>query len=225
MAFRDEEGAITCNLIDGKNRIIEWELSTRSIKILIGDNKLRIEVCAYLGMGEEENAKSERLEGEAIKITPASGVHKAEEFCYRGKPFIFKPEDVMQLMTIVPEKKDHLPFKNHFCRGRQVDFKNHYKFCRRRAKQEVNYSAIKGLVSNQPRFYWGKIEPEDEPGSENEVKILVIKKVPGLSALSEGCGSSLDGIYYRKNRILTVEFTAFQYRAEQNSNKKMGNGY
>jgi hypothetical protein len=80
MAFRDEEGAITCNLIDGKSGITERELSTRSIKILIGDHMLRSEICAYLGIGKKENAKGERLEGEAIKITPGSGLHKAEEF-------------------------------------------------------------------------------------------------------------------------------------------------
>jgi len=65
MFFRDERGATICNLIDGKSHVVEQELFTSNIQNLIGDEKFRSEICAYLGVEENEIIKGEQTEREA----------------------------------------------------------------------------------------------------------------------------------------------------------------
>jgi hypothetical protein len=134
MSFQDREGAIICNRIDRKIDVVERKLSTGSIKILIGVEKLRSAICACHGVKENENRKNEKTEGGGIKITPISELHKGEEFLIKGNPPRFKRADGMQLIMTDPKKDKHYLFKNHFCWGKQVDFKNHYEFCKRTGK-------------------------------------------------------------------------------------------
>ncbi|MDR1255536.1 MAG: hypothetical protein LBJ94_01230, partial [Puniceicoccales bacterium] len=190
-------GKIVCSLIDGKCEIIGEITASGSFKIEnlieLEHQKLRDEICEFLGIGEKDSIKAEVMPDKRVKIIPLTGLKKDQEFFLTpGDPPIFtRVSDDMQLMLSDEGDKYQL-FKNHFCWAKREGDTIHYTFYERTGEQKVAYRGIK--KDGNVTFYRG-----DSTDLESEVKFLDIKSIPGLRALAgSNATENLDVIMYKQ---------------------------
>ncbi|MDE6432500.1 MAG: DUF3638 domain-containing protein, partial [Opitutales bacterium] len=218
-SFIIRDTSVICNLINGTSDVVKQNKNVgTTIYTLIGEDKnLRNEICAYLGIGENEALDVSEVSENKFRIKTLSGPHSKENFYIApgkdakngGISRIFMREDGMQL-TSLPDAKFHL-FKRYFCFVASVpDSSSRYEFLERTGGQDVAYSALlrggkltfyKGLENN----FTNKIIDRSK-----EVQFADFKSIPILKDLAgDNPRNDLEAIIYQENGTHVIEIPAF----------------